>query len=189
MSSSLVDSAVQVERQRQVAAKFLASPAYCDSFFAARMRLNFPDARSLLSHGILVLEAWASGGFLAIDYAECSHADMRLDLRSSGAARKYTTSSNRTFCRQFMAHHGRLVKANTPSVSSPGAALVAGEYTNQAALVACGSLCGRRSVGGNGRLAWQNHCMASWKALRAPSRKMTAEDVLACCLIVRRGGH
>ena len=101
----LCDPDVSAAVKTQAAKNFLAPTQHlhCLSLFCRRLRARCPTMRQMLSTGSHIVRAWSLTAFVAIDFSERAHAQMRSDFSSSGRARSCTLSANRMLCQQVRA--------------------------------------------------------------------------------------
>ena len=172
----LTDDAVPTERKRAAAAEFLLCPEHCLSLFSLRLREKCPTVPSLLNHGAQILRSWGQSSFVAIDFSERSHGQMRTDLSSSGRSRSFATSSNRMFCQQMKAE-----------LISRGCSDPAGAKPLRNACVA--GLDGSAPLlpdvkPKSKRMEFQNCRLATFKKVHAPHRPLTSDERHRCLAVV-----
>lgn len=175
--SKLVDPAVSPADRLEHARLFLRLPRHCMSVFCTRLVELFPSAESLVHQGGPVIEAWLLSTPVCIDYTERSHAQMRSDLRSSGRARSTTISANRMVAQQMRAAHVERTGADpamAPRASDAGVGHCLGHAAAAAAPLSASSA--PKRPGGNPRLEFNNHKLATWKRLHAAGRPITVEE-------------
>lgn len=181
----LCDSAASEATRDKVVHEFFAQPSGCQSLFCRRLRSKCPNPSALREEAPAVLDALSLGTRLSIDFCERLHAQVRLDLRSSGRARSATASANRVICQQ-----ARKLHAQRTGVDPAKPQLAAGAKGTQSALAIVGSgtepeggvLVSASAKhapkkGGNPFLEWRNSKLATFKTLRAPSRRLTSQEL------------
>ncbi len=174
----LCDPHASEATRKQVTDEFFRVPEACLSLFCKRVRFLCPNPAALTMEAPHITNALANGTRLSVDVCERLHAQMRQDLNSGGRARSATASSNRTFCQQVRAEHFRrssMDPAKPLPITLPAACV-----DQSSALVAVNVPQVRlpRS-GGNPRSMWQNSKLSVYKALHAPCRALTGDELSA----------
>lgn len=147
---------------------FLSEPIACLPLLCKRMKELYPSKQQLLKQGGESVEAWARSTMVNIGASERAHALMRTDISSAGPGRNPCVSANRVFCRQMRAHHEAL-GGHAPQLAG------AGPPSESA-----GQLAARRGVGGNPRIEHLNNRRHACKALHAPFRSLTPDEMRKC---------
>lgn len=169
----LASSGVGLDRKMAAATRFRDVPDHCLNVFCRRLRRAYPGDEALLRSGSHLLKALADSPFISVDKSERLHASMRVDLRSTGRARCFTTSSDRIVCQEVRAEH------QTRSGVDPSKALVSSGTSRRRGSEAASAVVDAkpdqraRATRGGARMVWQNHKMSAFKAAVAPARPLT----------------
>ena len=172
----LLDDGVERDRKRTVCQRFLDIPEHCLSLIAFRIRQMYGSIEALLRRAPIFVPPWAETEFIAIDFAERSHATMRLDVRSTGPGRNFVHSANRIQAQQLLAEHLRrggqepslaplLDKTSRPRGDSIVVASAQKPQPKKSS-----------RAGLNPKMECQNHKLATYKQFFAADRTITTEE-------------
>ena len=173
--AKLGDPAVSRDRQRRLAAEFLREPEHCLPELCKRLRNRCPTVDSLLVDAPRLIEALSSTS-IAIDFLERSHAQMRVDLKSSGHSKSFVASSNRVLCHQVSSHHQTL-HGHDPALAPPLALQDADGGGMPLAVADLHPKKKAKHLGGNPLLSFTNHKMATFKRVHARDRALTVAEM------------
>ena len=184
----IADPAVANERKLELAREILDTPSHCVSLFQKNLREQYPTVTDLLEHSPKVVTALDRVGFLAIDFCERSHGQMRKDLHSDGKGKSFTISSNRVFCSEMKAAHleaGGVDPREAPWVD----AKASGADEQQLVAAAAGDHApgGIGRLGGNGKFEYSNQQRSIFKQLHAPDRPLTEGEMETMNSRISRG--
>ena len=194
-------------------ADFYSKPEQCLSLMARNLRKRF-SGQSFVQQALPELQEWAEKAFLSMDYVERSHNHMRTDLRSSGRAKNVRLSMDRILVRQAEGHHrsrggrpcGKKLSWETiENLRDPAAMELCDQGANESD---SGAAIGRDTPPTSQRVvpaarepdeplprsqkrasAWlkfSNMKRRAFKALVAPHRKLTAEEIKSCEAAIQR---
>lgn len=171
----LTDDALDVGAKRAVAESFLLVPDHCLSLFCRRLRERCGNVHSLMSEGAHILSALNAGSAISIDPTERLHAQLRVEIRSTGRGKSLTPCANRVLCQQTRAEHQRRFGTDVARAS-----LVLDREGNRTQIAPIAddpppAPSGMR--GGSARLSWQNHKLATLKRTRAADRPLSQEEL------------
>lgn len=169
--------AVPAEEKRTAANMLYAMPDSCLPELARRLRQRFGNAQALIANGVDTLRFWGSEVGVAIDAVERSHAQMRVDLHSSGAGKSASASAARVMCRQAFAEHRSRGGAD-PAVLQ-GALLGQGPRQESSE----GGCTSKRA--GSSFIRYRSVRLAAFKRSRAPDRALTTDELSEFNLQVR----
>ena len=170
--AKLLSDDLTLHDKQHIAQEFLDLPSHCLSFFSARLRDRCPTVQALLTEGIHILRTW-NKCFIAIDFVERSHAQMRTDLHCMTSGRDNVSSADRVFCQQVRSEFMKCSPCN-PSLVGPLSHTCCNLGVD--ALVPHGEKRKSRHVG-NSFIHLLNLKMSSFKEIHAPDRPLTAAEL------------
>ena len=173
----LGDARLTPARRRSVATDFEQYPEHCLSSFCRRLREQFPNAHDMLERVPDVMHALAVSTPISIDPTERSHAQFRLDVRSTGKAANFTAAANRVWCEQLRAEHER--RSGADPAKAPFDGHVPLPTPGSGGDVVAADQPPKRRKGGNARVQWQNFKLQQYKQRVAPSRALTDDELEA----------
>ena len=172
-----LDPELQPEDRRALLQDLFDRRYECLSLFCRRLRDRYPTPAALQAVLPHVLKSLSEGTRISIDFSERMHAQMRIDLRTTGRTRSATASTNRVLCQQVRAEHLRITGEDIAHHAQLPSGGLAGVAPN--AIVLHDGPSRIPSVrGGNPEMEWRNNKMAAFKQRRAPDRALTGDELL-----------
>lgn len=154
-----------------MATAFLETRLECLPVMCQRLRRLLPSRAELVLHGPAILRTWGLSTMTAVDHSERAHAQVRVDLQSSGRGKLFTAAANRHMCRQALAEHLALGGRDVSDSA------VAFDIARRPSSPAEAGGTKRSNHPGSAALRFQNMKRQAYKQLHAPTRSLTPQEL------------